>query len=79
MRIWKLQANRSKGGYSEYITVSEDFVTRVPETMTSDYAAPLFCAGITAYKAVKAAEPEKNKKSCNIWNWWSRSYGNTVF
>ena len=51
-----------KGGYSEYITVSEDFATRVPETMTSDYAAPLFCAGITAYKAVKAAEPEKNKK-----------------
>ena len=51
-----------KGGYSEYITVSEDFVTRVPETMTSDYAAPLFCAGITAYKAVKAAEPQKNKK-----------------
>tara|TARA_B100000929_G_scaffold44106_2_gene31381 strand:- start:1820 stop:2857 length:1038 start_codon:yes stop_codon:yes gene_type:complete len=51
-----------KGGYSEYITVSEDFATRVPETMTSDYAAPLFCAGITAYKAVKAAEPQKNKK-----------------
>ena len=51
-----------KGGYSEYITVSEDFATKVPETMTSDYAAPLFCAGITAYKAVKAAEPEKNKK-----------------
>ena len=51
-----------KGGYSEYITVSEDFATRVPETMTSYYAAPLFCAGITAYKAVKAAEPEKNKK-----------------
>ena len=51
-----------KGGYSEYITISEDFVTRVPETMTSEYAAPLFCAGITAYKAVKAAEPEKNKK-----------------
>ena len=30
--------------------------------MKSEYAAPLFCAGITAYKAVKAAEPEKNKK-----------------
>ena len=51
-----------KGGYSEYITVSEDFATKVPDTMTSDYAAPLFCAGITAYKAVKAAEPKKNKK-----------------
>jgi len=51
-----------KGGYTEYITVSEDFATRVPDTMRPEYAAPLFCAGITAYKAVKAAEPEKNKK-----------------
>jgi len=51
-----------KGGYTEYITVSEDFATRVPDTMKPEYAAPLFCAGITAYKAVKAAEPEKNKK-----------------
>jgi propanol-preferring alcohol dehydrogenase len=30
--------------------------------MRPEYAAPLFCAGLTAYKAVKAAEPEKNKK-----------------
>ena len=51
-----------KGGYTEYITVSEDFATKVPNTMKSEYAAPLFCAGITAYKAVKATEPEKNKK-----------------
>ena len=51
-----------KGGYTEYITVSEDFATKVPDSMKPEYAAPLFCAGITAYKAVKAAEPEKNKK-----------------
>ena len=51
-----------KGGYTEYITVSEDFATKVPDTMKPEYAAPLFCAGITAYKAVKAAEPQKNKK-----------------
>jgi len=51
-----------KGGYTEYITVSEDFATKVPDAMRPEYAAPLFCAGITAYKAVKAAEPEKNKK-----------------
>ena len=51
-----------KGGYTEYITVVEDFATKIPEDMKAEYAAPLFCAGITAYKAVKAAEPEKNKK-----------------
>jgi len=51
-----------KGGYAEYITVSEDFATLVPEHMSPEFAAPLFCAGITAYKAVKASEPKKNKK-----------------
>ena len=51
-----------KGGYTEYITVTEDFATKVPESMKAEYAAPLFCAGITAYKAVKAAEPKENKK-----------------
>ena len=49
------------GGYAEYITVSEDFATSIPDSMSSEYAAPLFCAGITAYKAVKASEPAKNK------------------
>ena len=52
----------TKGGYAEYITVSQDFATLVPDEMSPEYAAPLFCAGITAYKAVKAAEPRHNKK-----------------
>jgi len=51
-----------KGGYAEYVTVTEDFATKIPDTMKPEYAAPLFCAGITAYKAVKASEPSKNKK-----------------
>ena len=51
-----------RGGYTEFINASENFLTKVPDNMSSEYAAPLFCPGITAYKAVKAAEPEKNKK-----------------
>ena len=58
----KITGETLKGGYSEYITVKQDFATKVPEKMKSEYAAPLFCAGITAYKAVKAAEPTINKK-----------------
>ena len=49
------------GGYAEYITVSENFATFVPNTTSAEYAAPLFCAGITGYKAVKASEPTKGK------------------
>lgn len=51
-----------KGGYAEYITVSEDYATKVPQHMKPEYAAPLFCAGITAFKAVKASEPRPGKK-----------------
>ncbi len=51
-----------KGGYAEYVTVTEDFATPVPPGMAPEYAAPLFCAGITAYKAVKASEPVRGKK-----------------
>ena len=58
----KITGETLKGGYSEYITVTEDFATKVPDSMKSEYAAPLFCAGITAYKAVKATEPKLDKK-----------------
>ncbi|MDA7941590.1 MAG: alcohol dehydrogenase catalytic domain-containing protein [Nitrosopumilus sp.] len=51
-----------RGGYAEYITVPEYFATKVPRSMDPRYAAPLFCAGITAYKAVKAAEPDRHRR-----------------
>ncbi len=50
------------GGYAEYITVTEDLATPIPDSMKSEYAAPLFCAGVTAYKAVAASEPARGKK-----------------
>ncbi len=50
-----------QGGYAEYICAREDFVTPIPDSLDSGHAAPLFCPGITAYKAVKAAEPSKGK------------------
>ncbi|MCY4252701.1 MAG: alcohol dehydrogenase catalytic domain-containing protein [Thaumarchaeota archaeon] len=43
-----------KGGYAEYVTVADSFATRVPASMRPEYAAPLFCAGVTAYGAVRA-------------------------
>jgi alcohol dehydrogenase, propanol-preferring len=46
-----------QGGYAEYICANEEFVTPIPDSIDSEHAAPLFCPGITAYKAVKASEP----------------------
>ncbi|MGI0006349.1 MAG: alcohol dehydrogenase catalytic domain-containing protein [Nitrososphaera sp.] len=50
-----------QGGYAEYIAAEEEFVTRIPDSIDSPHAAPLFCPGITAYKAVVASEPAKNR------------------
>jgi propanol-preferring alcohol dehydrogenase len=50
-----------QGGYAEYISAREDFVTPIPDSIDSEHAAPLFCPGITAYKAVKAADPAAGK------------------
>lgn len=37
------------GGYSTHIVVTEDFVLKIPESISLDVAAPLLCAGITTY------------------------------
>lgn len=41
------------GGYSQRITVREDFVLRIPEGMDPAGAAPLLCAGITTFSPLK--------------------------
>jgi len=51
-----------QGGYAEYISALEEFVTPIPDNFDSAHAAPLFCPGITAYKAVKASEPAAGKR-----------------
>lgn len=41
------------GGYSERITVDENYVLRVPENLDIKAAAPLLCAGITLYSPLR--------------------------
>jgi alcohol dehydrogenase, propanol-preferring len=44
------------GGYAQWATVSEDFAYRLPPTIADDQLAPLLCAGIIGYRAIKRAE-----------------------
>lgn len=45
--------SRTQGGYSQRITVHEDFVLRLREGQPLDKVAPLLCAGITTYSPLK--------------------------
>src|ERR1700756_1164219 len=43
------------GGYAEYAKANAKFVSKVPSVVDSLAAAPLACAGVTTYKAVKVS------------------------
>jgi len=47
------------GGYAEYTTVSEDFAYPIPELFSDIEAAPLLCAGVIGYRALRLSEIEK--------------------
>jgi alcohol dehydrogenase, propanol-preferring len=41
------------GGYAELVVAEEDFLYRLPENFPDEAAAPLLCAGIIGYRALK--------------------------
>jgi propanol-preferring alcohol dehydrogenase len=41
------------GGFAEYAVAPSDFAYRLPEDLASEHAAPLLCAGIIGYRALR--------------------------
>jgi len=50
------------GGYSDALTVPEDFAVRLPEGLSDLEAAPLLCAGVIGYRALRRAEVEPGER-----------------
>jgi propanol-preferring alcohol dehydrogenase len=44
------------GGYAEYIKAPATHATRIPDAVSSAEAAPLLCAGVTVYRAIKQSQ-----------------------
>ena len=44
------------GGYAQYIVIQEDFAYPVPDKLSPAETAPLLCAGIIGYRALKLSE-----------------------
>lgn len=49
------------GGFAEYVTASEKFTFKMPEGFDYIHAAPLFCAGIIGYRALKLSGVQKGQ------------------
>src|SRR5207237_3842245 len=43
------------GGYAEYAVVDESYAYRLPDAFDDEHAAPLLCAGIIGYRALRRA------------------------
>jgi propanol-preferring alcohol dehydrogenase len=44
------------GGYAEYVLVEEAFAYALPEAFSDEQAAPLLCAGIIGYRALRRSQ-----------------------
>ena len=50
------------GGYAEYALASEQFLYPIPEIFSDEEAAPLLCAGIIGYRALRRSQVQPGQR-----------------
>lgn len=50
------------GGYGEFLKAPSTHATKIPDAVSSIQAAPLFCAGVTVYRALMQARPQRGQR-----------------
>ncbi|CAF3986894.1 unnamed protein product, partial [Rotaria sp. Silwood1] len=48
------------GAYAEYALINADFAVKLPDGLDPFKSAPLYCAGVTMYKALKVSQARSN-------------------
>ncbi len=49
------------GGFAEFICVDENFAYALPENFSDEQLAPLLCAGVVGYRALRLSEPARGE------------------
>ncbi|RBW68476.1 alcohol dehydrogenase AdhP [Bacillus taeanensis] len=44
------------GGYAQYCKAPAEYVAKIPDNLSFEEVSPIFCAGVTTYKALKVSE-----------------------
>lgn len=50
------------GGYAEFVKAPASHALKIPDNLSSADAAPLFCAGVTVYRALKQAKVSSGQR-----------------
>jgi D-arabinose 1-dehydrogenase-like Zn-dependent alcohol dehydrogenase len=52
----------TQGGHAEYMVANADSTMLLPESISYEQAAPIFCAGYTVYSGIRHADPKPHEK-----------------
>jgi propanol-preferring alcohol dehydrogenase len=58
----KITGVTEDGGYAEFVKAPASHATKIPEGLSAIDAAPLFCAGVTVYRALKHAKIQPRQR-----------------
>ena len=62
------------GGYQQYMVAPIEALVPIPETLTDTEAAPLLCAGITTYNALRHSRSFRLQGAClGMWSYSKRA------
>lgn len=51
--VYPNDIGKSYGVFGDYVRIDSRFAVKIPEKLSSEYAAPLMCAGITVYSSLR--------------------------
>lgn len=52
----------TQGGYASHVRVNSEFAFKIPDSLETNYVAPLLCGGITAFRPMMTAGVKKGSK-----------------
>lgn len=58
----RLTGFTTQGGHAEYIAATATGTVLIPDNLSYEEAAPIFCAGYTTWSGLRAAEPQPGEK-----------------
>ena len=58
----KITGVTTDGGYAQFVKAPASHALKIPDRLSSAEAAPLFCAGVTVYRALKQAKVSRGQR-----------------
>ena len=65
------------GGFAEFLRAPASHIARIPPSISPVEAAPVLCAGLTVYRALKQTNVLPGQRLALARHWWVRTYRGT--